>query len=154
VGNATVVVAHMFETCNPPYAGAPHASYTDAFVQTHRVGVCRGPYPAAFVKAWKAWDKRRKSENDFIGGLPDEQLYAVFAMANCGRDLESYQLQGYEQVRSMMLQVGSFFFRGKRGANCYAQARSLTTRVALPTRIRAVGQRLLLITKGDPSGSF
>lgn len=87
-------------------AGAPHASYTDAFVQTHRVGVCRGPYPAAFVKAWKAWDKRHKSENDFIGGLPDEQLYAVFAMANCGRDLESYQLQGYEQVRSLMLQVG------------------------------------------------
>lgn len=47
----------------------------------------------------------RRSENDFIGGLPDSQLYAVFAMANCGRDLESYQLTGYEQVRSMMLQV-------------------------------------------------
>jgi serine/threonine-protein kinase haspin len=73
------------------------------------VGVCRGPYPAALVKAWEAWDKRHKSENDFIGGLPDEQLYAVFAMANCGRDLESYQLQGYEQVRSMMLQVGHVY---------------------------------------------
>jgi hypothetical protein len=67
--------------------------------------VCRGPYPAAFVKAWKAWDKRHKSENDAIGDLPDGQLYAVFAMANCGRDLESYQLQGYEQVRSLLLQV-------------------------------------------------
>jgi hypothetical protein len=85
--------------------GAPHASYTEAFVQTHRVGVCRGPYSAPFIKAWKAWDKRNKSENDAIGGLPDDQLYAVFAMANCGRDLEGYQLQGYEQVRSLMLQV-------------------------------------------------
>jgi len=86
-------------------AGTAHSSYTDAFVQTHRVGVCRGPYPVAFFKAWKAWDKRHKSENDAIAGLPDEQLYAVFAMANCGRDLESYKLQGYEQVRSLMLQV-------------------------------------------------
>jgi serine/threonine-protein kinase haspin len=77
-------------------------------VQTHRVGVCRGPYPAAFVKAWKAWDKRHKSENDAIGNLPDQQLYAVFAMANCGRDLESYQLQGYEQVRSLLLQVSLY----------------------------------------------
>ena len=87
------------------HAGALHASYTHAFVQTHRVGVCQGPYPAVFIKAWKAWDKRHKSENDPMSGLPDQQLYAVFAMANCGRDLESYCLQGYEQVRSMMLQV-------------------------------------------------
>lgn len=61
----------------------------------------------SFIKAWKAWDKKNKSENDPIAGLPHHQLYAVFAMANCGKDLEVYQLQGFDQARSMMLQVGA-----------------------------------------------
>lgn len=29
-----------------------------------------------YTQAWKAWDKRHKSENDPIAGLPDGQLYA------------------------------------------------------------------------------
>lgn len=86
-------------------AGQPYPSCTTAFVKTHKVGVCRGPYPQPFVKAWKAWDKRNKSENDPIAKHPKDQLYAVFAMADCGRDLEGYQLRGFDQARSMMLQV-------------------------------------------------
>jgi hypothetical protein len=87
-------------------------------VQTHRVGVCRGPYPPAFVRAWRAWDARNTSENDFIGGLPPHQLYAVFAMANCGRDLESYALAGWDQVRSMLLQVGALARARARARVC------------------------------------
>lgn len=87
------------------FTGQPYPSHTNAFVKTHKVGVCRGPYPQSFVKAWKAWDKRNKSENDPIAKHPKEQLYAVFAMADCGRDLEGYQLRGFDQARSMMLQV-------------------------------------------------
>jgi len=48
--------------------GNLHSSHTRAFVMTHRVGVCKGPYPQSFVRAWKAWDKRNKSENDPIDG--------------------------------------------------------------------------------------
>jgi hypothetical protein len=60
----------------------------------------------SFIKAWRAWDKKNTSENDPIEGFPAGQLYAVFAMANCGRDLEGYGLQGYDEARAMMLQVG------------------------------------------------
>lgn len=87
-------------------AGHLYPSHTNAFVKTYKVGVCRGPYPQPFIKAWKAWDKRNKSENDPINQHPQKQLYAVFAMADCGKDLESYQLRDFNQARSMMFQVG------------------------------------------------
>eukprot|EP00775_Hariotina_reticulata_P005959 gene5959-6198_t len=86
-------------------AGSLHSSHTKAFVTTHRVGVCKGPYPQSFIRAWKAWDKRNKSENDPVDGLPKDQLFACFVMSNCGWDLESYQLRDFDQARSMMLQV-------------------------------------------------
>lgn len=89
-------------------AGQPYPSHTCAFVKTHKVGVCRGPYPQLFIKAWRAWDKRNTSENDPVADHPKDQLYAVFAMADCGRDLEGYQLRGFDQARSMMLQVMLF----------------------------------------------
>lgn len=89
----------------PLPAGQPYPSHTNAFVKTHKVGVCRGPFPQPFIKAWKAWDKRNKSENDPIADHPKDQLYAIFAMADCGKDLEGYQLRGFDQARSMMLQV-------------------------------------------------
>lgn len=47
-GSACLSVPHIKPTNTSP--GAPHASYTDAFVHTHRVGVCQGPYPPAFIK--------------------------------------------------------------------------------------------------------
>ena len=61
--------------------------------------------PQSFIKAWRACDKKNKSENDPIEGFPRDQLYAVFAMANCGKDLEGYCLQGFDEARAMMLQV-------------------------------------------------
>jgi hypothetical protein len=102
---APTLIQSLVPAARSLHTGNAHDSHSDAFVHTHRVGVCRGPYPPAFIKAWRAWDKTNTSENDFIGGLPPDQLYAVFAMANCGRDLEGYQLAGYDQARSMLLQV-------------------------------------------------
>lgn len=45
------------------------------------------------------------SENDPLSGLPASQLYFMFAMADGGRDLEAYQVAGYDQARSALLQV-------------------------------------------------
>jgi hypothetical protein len=50
---------------------------TPGFVHTHRVGVCRGPYSPALVRAWQAYDKRKGSENDPVDLLPADQLYMV-----------------------------------------------------------------------------
>jgi hypothetical protein len=66
----------------------------------------------SFIKAWRAWDKKNTSENDPIEGFPPGQLYAVFAMGNCGQDLEGYCLQGYDEARAMMLQVGGYCAMG------------------------------------------
>eukprot|EP00878_Enallax_costatus_P019195 GHUV01020245.1.p1 GENE.GHUV01020245.1~~GHUV01020245.1.p1 ORF type:complete len:147 (-),score=30.85 GHUV01020245.1:1525-1965(-) len=96
------------KTCNTAAAavvGQPYPSHITAFVKTHKVGVCRGPYPQPFIKACDAWAKRHTSENDPISEHPRDQLYAVFAMSDCGRDLEGFKLRDFDQARSMMLQV-------------------------------------------------
>jgi hypothetical protein len=49
----------------------------------------------------------RRSENDPVDGLSPKQLFTVYAMCDCGRDLEAYQLASYEQARSLLLQVRS-----------------------------------------------
>lgn len=46
-----------------------------------------------------------RSENDPVNGLSPKQLFTVYAMCDCGRDLEAYQLAGYVQARSLLLQV-------------------------------------------------
>ncbi|WIA16133.1 hypothetical protein OEZ85_012851 [Tetradesmus obliquus] len=105
LGEAVIAIALSGLGEEADAAGNPYPSHTQAFVKTHRVGVCRGPYPQSLIKAWRAWHKKNKSENDPIEGFPRDQLYAVFAMANCGKDLEGYCLQGYDEARAMMLQV-------------------------------------------------
>ncbi|KIY92326.1 hypothetical protein MNEG_15636 [Monoraphidium neglectum] len=80
-------------------------SVTSAFVRTCRVGVCRGKYPKALVKAWKAWDKAHTSENDALEGLPAGQLFCVLAMEEAGRDLEAYRISSFHQARSVLLQI-------------------------------------------------
>jgi hypothetical protein len=40
-------------------AAGAYASVTTAFVETYRVGVCRGPVPPALLRAWDAWDARK-----------------------------------------------------------------------------------------------
>jgi hypothetical protein len=66
----------------------------------------------SFIKAWRAWDKKHSSENNPIEGFPKHQLYAVFAMANCGRDLEGYSLQGFDEAHAMMPQVSLLLLQG------------------------------------------
>lgn len=100
-------------TCRHP-TGTPQFA-TPGFVHTHKVGICRGPYSPALVRAWRSWDARHTSENDPVDILPREQLYMVIAMEDCGRDLEGAQVQGFRQGRSLLLQVGRRGQRGQRG---------------------------------------
>ena len=54
-----------------------------------------------------------RSENDPVDGLSPKQLFTVYAMCDCGRDLEAYQLASYGQARSLLLQVWSIGTAGK-----------------------------------------
>ncbi len=55
----------LFVFCSTHWSpGQRYASVSSAFVRTMRVGVCQGPYAKPLVRAWKAWDKKRCSEND------------------------------------------------------------------------------------------
>jgi hypothetical protein len=93
------LLTHHCHTGTPQFA-------TPGFVHTHKVGICRGPYSPALVRAWRSWDARHTSENDPVDILPRDQLYMVIAMEDCGRDLEGAQVQGFRQGRSLLLQVG------------------------------------------------
>ncbi|GFR46069.1 hypothetical protein Agub_g7498 [Astrephomene gubernaculifera] len=80
--------------------------WTPGFVRTWAMAVCRGPYSKQLVQAWKSWDATHGSENDCVSRLPPQQLYWVIAMEDSGTDLEEYPLTSWEQLRSVMLQVG------------------------------------------------
>lgn len=80
---------------------------TAAFVETHSVGVCRGPYAAKLVQAWHAWDASHGSENDPVDGFERDQLYVVFAVADGGADLERSDVRSFEEARSILLQVST-----------------------------------------------
>ncbi|GFH05573.1 protein kinase domain-containing protein, partial [Haematococcus lacustris] len=86
-------------------AGQPAVNQSSCFVETHQVGVCRGPYAKELVRAWHKWDKAHGSENDPVDGLQPSQLYLVIAMADCGRDLEKAAVPGFDQARSLLAQV-------------------------------------------------
>ena len=45
------------------------------------------------------------SENDPLEAFEEEQLFIVFVMQHGGMDLESYQLRGFEEAQSILMQV-------------------------------------------------
>lgn len=83
----------------------PPQHETAGFVRTFGVGVCRGRYAESLVKEWRAWDAERGSENDPIDVFPADQLYIVFVVADGGADLEHFEVHGFEEARSILLQV-------------------------------------------------
>jgi serine/threonine-protein kinase haspin len=86
-------------------AGAEAANSTSSFVRTHGVGICRGRYAAALRREWHAWDARNGSENDPVDAFRDDQLFVVFVVENGGADLERFEVHGFEEARSILLQV-------------------------------------------------
>lgn len=51
-----------------------------------------GPYPDELLNAWDDFKLKRVSENDRPDGFNDEQLFIIFEFANCGTDLENYNV--------------------------------------------------------------
>lgn len=78
---------------------------TAGFVRTYGVGVCRGAYSGALAAEWAAWDAKHGSENDPVDAFGPEQLHVVFVVANGGADLERFEVHGFDEARSILLQV-------------------------------------------------
>lgn len=78
---------------------------TSGFVKTHGIGVCRGKYSSALSKEWHRWDRIYTSENEAVDGYGENQLYAVFVVANGGMDLESFKPQSFREIISILLQT-------------------------------------------------
>ena len=81
------------------------ANVTSGFIDTKRVAVCRGPYAPELLEQWRAYDARETSENENPGAFPADQLYAVFAFADGGADLEHADVGTYAEAKSVLLQV-------------------------------------------------
>ena len=119
----------------PPGQKAEPENVTSGFVETFAIGICRGEYAPQLVKEWHRWDKYFTSENDdvdmfdsqqlfmviilfcsicftwqcadgFVTGTPFLPLLQVFVVADGGLDLEHFELQSYNELKSILLQVG------------------------------------------------
>ena len=55
------------------------------------------------------WDELHTSENDPVGELPSQQMYAAFLVADGGADLETFEVRSFEEARSILLQVSISF---------------------------------------------
>ena len=80
-------------------------NYTQGIIKTHAVGVCQGRYPKSLVKQWKKWDKKHRSENDCVDIFPAGQKYVIFVVEDGGQDLEHFDVQSFDEARSLLLQV-------------------------------------------------
>lgn len=76
-------------------------------MRTFGVGVCRGRYAKPLVREWRAWDAKHGSENDPVADFGAGQMYVVFVVANGGSDLEHFEVHGFEEARSILLQVSA-----------------------------------------------
>lgn len=76
-----------------------------SFIRTVDLRVCQGCYDSSLLRAWEDWDAKNDSENDNPKEFPSDQCYVVFVQEHGGRDLESFVLLNYEEVRSLLIQV-------------------------------------------------
>ena len=82
------------------------ASYTCPFyAKTHAVRVCRGRYDDSLLAEWCRWDKENESENDRPDFFPEDQLFAVFIVADGGTDLERYRFRSYDEAIAVLFQA-------------------------------------------------
>lgn len=75
------------------------------FIETLRLRVCTGAYDDVMIRAWENWDKKHFSENDHPTEFSEKQCFVVFVQKHGGQDLESFVLQSFNEVRSLLVQV-------------------------------------------------
>lgn len=59
------------------------------------------------MREWRSWDAKHGSENDPVADFGAGQMYVVFVVANGGSDLEHFEVHGFEEARSILLQVSA-----------------------------------------------
>lgn len=82
---------------------------TDGFVKVKRVKCVKGKYPQYLIDAWElhrdSVESRENAVNDHPDAFDRDQLYVVFELCICGRDLEAYVFKNAEQTDSVFSQV-------------------------------------------------
>ena len=61
-------------------------------------------------REWHAWDALYSSENDAVDAFPATQTFVVFVVADGGVDLERFEVRGFREAVSMLLQVRPAIF--------------------------------------------
>jgi len=103
---AEVTVSLRLSGLREGFAGGHRTeNATRGFVELSGAAVCRGSYSESLLAQWRRWDAENRSENDDPGMFPADQLYVVFIVADGGFDLESFELRGFAECRSLLLQV-------------------------------------------------
>lgn len=78
---------------------------TAGFVEVLNVRVLKGRYPVHFLALWRAYEKRNGTENECPECFDENQLYAVFELADSGENLEKYIFKNAGQPYSVFKQV-------------------------------------------------
>lgn len=76
--------------------------------------VVRGVFPQALMDEWDAYEEERGSENERPEFYEQSQLFAVIMLEMGGRDLEHFELRGWEEANSVFWQVAIALGRGER----------------------------------------
>lgn len=76
--------------------------------------VVRGVFPQALMDEWDAYEEERGSENERPEFYEESQLFAVIMLEMGGRDLEHFELRGWEEANSVFWQVAVALGRGER----------------------------------------
>lgn len=85
----------------------PRRDASSLFRTTSNISSFSSPSETCRLLLLQRWDELHTSENDPVGGLPREQMYAAFLVADGGVDLESFEVCCMDEARSILLQVQS-----------------------------------------------
>lgn len=76
--------------------------------------VVRGAFPEKLMDEWDAYEEERGSENERPEFYEESQLFAVIMLEMGGRDLEHFELRGWEEAKGVFWQVAIALGRGER----------------------------------------
>ncbi|KAI5796385.1 hypothetical protein DFH27DRAFT_564138 [Peziza echinospora] len=84
------------------------------FVGFHSAHVCVGAFPQHLLDLWDYWDEEiKESENDRPDFYESDQLFAVIGLEDGGRDLESFELEGWAEARTVFWDTAVALARGE-----------------------------------------
>ncbi|KAJ1985132.1 hypothetical protein H4R34_000209 [Dimargaris verticillata] len=90
-----------------PRLATDQTELTWNFIQVHRLAICQGTYPEVLLNHWDAWKlgPLHVCENDRPDFFPNNQLYAVQALAHAGTTVANFEFQSLAQVQSLLGQL-------------------------------------------------